>query len=232
MNTTTTNLIATFRTKLAEATTNARLEIDAIRATITGLQRRLEIVTNGPLPAADVRVKIRACVDASAQYFVREHQAHGILFGSEGLARPDIQAQRFSSRVGGTAMSWDALCVADRKRAVAHLEALIAGVDYEAGPPLAERPALLAQLTRELQELEAAEEQAVDEAVAAGVSIEHRPEVRERREQEARTRAEQERIDAVTDANARQAAIDRQHAQRTAGRSQYITEGQRGPFDV
>jgi hypothetical protein len=53
---------------------------------------------------------------------------------------------------------------------------------------MAERPAQLERLRAELVELEGAEEKLVDELIANGIVVDHRPEVLARREDERRAR--------------------------------------------
>ena len=93
---------------------------------------------------------------------------------------------------------------------------------YEAGLPAAERPARLEQVARELAELQALEEQCVDQANEDGVRIDHRPEVSQRRETERRQREAAEA--SAADRRQREAAIDAGHATRVSRvtRSSYL----------
>jgi hypothetical protein len=98
---------------------------------------------------------------------------------------------------------------------------------YTPGPAQVERAAVVATLEAELAELERAEEQFVDEAMAAGVTIAHRAEVTERRERE---RSQRERVERAAEAE-RRAAIAASEAddwpQPRVAHSTYI-HGRRG----
>ncbi|MEW5980804.1 MAG: hypothetical protein AB1806_00370 [Acidobacteriota bacterium] len=99
---------------------------------------------------------------------------------------------------------------------------LVARVPAEVGAPSAERPDPIARLRDELATLEAAEEQAVDNAISAGVIVAHRPAVVQRRENEKRRRELDEQ--AVARRAERQRALDAQFGNQAprAMASQYI----------
>lgn len=79
-------------------------------------------------------------------------------------------------------------------------EGLVAALPaFASGPPMTERPALLAAVDAQVLELETQHAQLVDQAAAAGIVLDHLPETIARRHREAR---DQERIDAYNRANA------------------------------
>jgi hypothetical protein len=119
-------------------------------------------------------------------------------------------------------MEWRELCATAGSVVEQDFCDKIDRAEYVAGPSAAERPVEIARLERELAELEAAEEQAIDEATAAGVAIQHQPEVITRRQREA---AERERHDKWTAAaRTRQARVDRSVATRVVGSSEYLEQ--------
>jgi hypothetical protein len=89
---------------------------------------------------------------------------------------------------GEQLLTWEARCALDPKWAVTQLKTLIRRVQVQTGLPESERPIVLEAIDREIADLEATEAEMVDEANAAGLVIAHRPEVIQRRAQEARQR--------------------------------------------
>ena len=202
--------------------TNAIMEqIRGTRARLVDLRQRQQRTELDPLPPGDVTRRNRRAVTESGEYFMKVH--------GEGIARAlrSPLADDFSTTDYGRLMTWPAYCAAFPDQACAFLDALGARVPYEAGLPIADRPPALEQLQHEIDKLEAADEDAVDQAAAAGVHLEHRPEVLERRTRSARQRELEE--EAVTDRRLRQEAIDADRAERAtrprAGESQYLKTG-------
>lgn len=116
--------------------------------------------------------------------------------------------------------SFDALCARDPEGAAEQLLALYAAVatPNAAGLPLADRPARIAALQAEIDAAERAEEALVDSAIAAGVPLEHRPEVLTRRA-EAEQRA---RDDAA--AAARQDKVAPAYQQQRTGSGTFLRD--------
>ena len=211
----------------------ARADITEVRTRISELQRHVQEASNFSLPRADVIARIREVVARDGDHWIREY-GNSLIVGEVALASatvPDAGQVRLPG-YGKDLMTWGAMCAGDPARAEAQLEALVARVQYAEGPSQADRPAILDRLTRELQELEADEEGAIDAMNAAGVQIAHRPEVVERREQAARVKEIEERRS--VDSRQRQAAIDNRPrtrivnpdaARRTGGESQYLKTG-------
>ena len=103
--------------------------------------------------------------------------------------------------------------------------------DYQAGPLEAARPALIARLRAERAELEAAEEQLIDDAAAAGIVIEHRPEVQHRRREAAyKQKRDDEQLEQRRLAEA--AVNERAQANRVSGgvASTYLAETNAGLY--
>lgn len=217
------NALKSLSNKVAAATRAVVDDIGAVRKQIDGKRWELEHATQAPLPPAEVKAeRIPALVAERGAAWLREHGPALLAAGTyahRALASPGadgyIELPNLSDWFGIT-------CAADPARATALLSALIDRVGYEPGPASQDRPALITRLSRELADLEAAEEAAVDQAAAAGVKIEHRADVRQRREREARQRE----LDArrLADQSARQAALDARHQQERGrgGRSRYI----------
>lgn len=229
------NLVATLKKKLADATSTVHDEIAGLRVRILELRKQIERLEADRITRDDARAKIRAVVDRDRERWLREH-ANGLIYAEDALLKPSTPATsvalpgvRGNLNVpdGSALMSWGAFCVADPARAAAHLDALVGGCSYDSGLPMADRPALIERLTDELQELETADEDMVDAAAAAGVVIEHRPEVQQRRTDEAnRRRHEAERIAAL---QVRHQALDvvppgRVHPSQHGAHSSYLEE--------
>ena len=114
------------------------------------------------------------------------------------------------------------------------LEAIIRSEPYKYGPPMAERPALLEQLDREIRAIGDRHEALVEAAVKRSIPITHLPAVLVRRLAADRRAEAQER---VREAQAEQERQRQQlealglptQARREVGRSQYIESGTATP---
>jgi hypothetical protein len=167
--------------KLADtvsATEAARNDIAEVRARIAELRRQLLEASEWPLPRADVSPRIRDVVQSAGDYWISTYGS-SLIHGEAALASPTLLRgdQVQLPDYGKALMTWGAYCAAFPDQACACLEALVAKVQYQAGLPQAERPAVVERLTSELQALETREEAAIDEMNHAGVVIAHRPEV-------------------------------------------------------
>jgi hypothetical protein len=222
--------------KLADtvnATQSARADIAEVRGRISDLQRQVREATEYALPRTDVSLRIREKVKEDGDYWISQY-GNSLIIGEQALASPTVAVGGvLLPGYGAQMMSWGATCAGDPARAEALLEAIVARVVYQQGPSIADRPAIHATLTRELQALEAEEEAAIDEMNTAGVQIAHRPEVIERRQLAANVRERDEQQ--VADRRQRQAAIDGRPKTRTVdpeavGRtgteSRYLKTGQ------
>jgi hypothetical protein len=213
-----TGVAATLRdlkAKLSRATE----EIQSLRAKIAEKQEALLTARDAPVPLAEIEERIRLDVAATAACWLDE-RGRSVLAAFSGPETWNPRAPaplRWSfSPVGPAylqALPWGALCAAQPDAAVEILTAIVHQVDYEPGAPSADRPALIARLTAELAELERAELEIVDEAVAGGLAIDHRPEVIERRRNAERQREVE--AQAIANRKSREAALDAQHATRT-----------------
>jgi hypothetical protein len=222
--TTLAKLITDLRRKLTGTTTELQSEIARLRSEITERSKALQHAQRAPLPVEEIMAtRIPRVVEEHGRRWLDEHGSTLISSDRDrALGSPGLRGSIYLP--WADALPWGALCAARPDLAREILAALVGQVAYEPGPPLAERPALIARLERELAELEQGEEQIVDEACGSGVVIEHRPAVRERRQAEAaRQRREEE---AATNRKAREAEINRQfeeaRARGRAARSPYL----------
>ncbi len=220
----TTKTLADLKTWLGRTTAMIEQELTALRQRITGTRKARNVAEHAPLRVEDiVGTKIPAAVAEAGAAWLRE-RGSSLIHGEQSLGHPTWAG---STRLPWSyleAPSWGAWCASDPAGAAEFLSNLVRQVTYEAGPPSAERPALIARLDAELAELEAAEEAMVDAMGAEGLIVAHRPEVVQRREAEARRR---ERAAQSAAARAEQeAAINRAHAEAAAApravRSPYL----------
>ncbi len=220
------------REKLSKATTSVTSEVAQLREQIKAKRQELTVTKQSPLPAEDLRKRIAEQVQTAGTRWLASH-AGSLAVSEHALAawQPRFRQIRLPELT-----SWDALCASDPEQAQARLEKLCASVleRFSPGPRAADRPATTARLEAELAELEAGEEAAIDAALEAGVTITHRPEVRQRRAR--RAEAAENARQAVENREARQRALDESHALRTVGpngeplgprstRSAYIERG-------
>lgn len=204
------------RARLTKSTASVTADVATLRAQIREKRAELTRLPSRPVPKIDTDRNARQMVESAGASFLA-HEGTAVLssIGGTGSGRrlPWVDPD------GG--VKWGALCAAAPDFAVNLLTNLVARVEYEPGPPLSDRPGLIAKLEAEIREIEAGEERLVDEACEAGLVIAHRPEVVQRRQNEAR----QAELDAqrVADRAARQAALNAHHASRPrTGRSGYL----------
>lgn len=159
------------------ATKNYQKAVDEIRQKIQDTRRERDQLATEPLPAAEVQARTDAWIERKAERARRRFSIAG-----QHLARPggrvEAEADPFTVFARGEAKATDVgplLCAMFPERV---RDAVMAGVNTDADAvPMSERPARLAELDRQVLELECAEEDTIREAAAAGVTIERRPDV-------------------------------------------------------
>jgi hypothetical protein len=211
--------LRTIRTRLTKATSSVAGDVQALRDQIREKREAVKNLTKATAPRSDLEQRIRDLVAKTGDGWVTRE-------GWSVLSHLGNPARRASVPWdAGKPMPWDVLCAANPEAAVGLLIDLANRIEYTAGPPLAERPAMIAKLEAEIAQIEEGEERLVDEAAAAGLVIAHRPEVQQRKQNEAR-KAELDR-QAVVDRAAREAALNEAHASRTrrTGGSNYLASG-------
>ncbi len=213
-----TKLLGDLRKKLTGATTALHDEIARLRGEIDDKRAALDNARRAPLPVEEIRAeRIPRLVEEHARAWL-DGNGTSLVYGERSLGAPTPRGYISLPWIPSEPLPWGALCAADPDQAAGIIANLVRQVAYEAGPPSAERPALIEKLERELAELEQVEEQIIDEAVGSGVTIAHRPEVLERRTREARQR--QREAEAVAARAAHEQAINAAHEQaRHRGRS-------------
>lgn len=206
--------VAEIRRKLAASTTELQNEVAALRQKIAETRTQLLNAQNAPLPVEEIIAKrIPAVVAEHAAWWLRDRGSQ-LVGVDRGLGAPNLTGSITLPWSMTEAVSWAMLCASHPKFATEVLANLVRRVEYTPGPSSAERPAIVERLEGELAELETAEERIVDDAAAAGVVIQHRPEVLARRETEARRQKFEE--EAVAGRQQREAHINKLHAQQEA----------------
>jgi hypothetical protein len=175
--------LASIAQNLASASASALREIQQLRLRRADTRRALDHAQTAPVPKSElVQSRIPAVVQQLTESFLRRDGRGVVEFLGEPTPNGDL---RLPWRPDAP-VAFDFLCAAAPELATAMLTRIVEQVPYESNVPSAERPALIARLEGELQALEQADEQLTDQAIAAGVQIEHRPEVVSRRQTEAR----------------------------------------------
>jgi hypothetical protein len=206
------SLVSTIRDlgqKLRAATATITESIASARAEIAAKQHALGHAQRGPRPPAEVMEQFNVWVDAMTAHQAKEYGLGLVTLRFGAAPGADHGGSPWTPNAE---MTWGFACLflgAELKRRFAEL---VKSVPYEAGPAEADRLGVIERLTRELAAADAREEALIDEAAAAGVVIAHRPEVVERRTQEARRRELAERAEA--DRKEREAALNRRHTER------------------
>lgn len=202
--------------QVQEAAQGITSSIIEIRGAITAKRSELEHARSGSLPVTEVIARFDAWVNETGAHQAREQ---GPSLVCHKFGAPPGHSSAGSPWIPAAPLTWGVACLFLGPQLKSKFAELARTVEYMAGPPAADRAAVVAKLEGELAELEGQEEQLIDEALAAGVTIAHRPEVVERRERERRRRESSERTDA--DRVARESAVDARHEPRVA-RSQYL----------
>jgi len=215
--------------KLTSTTSVVSDELSAMRTGLRDLRAELKQVRTAPLTMAEIEDRAREVVEREGQRAVREI-GPALLRSDRGLASPlsaRVELPGRPGHPGSDLMSWPALCAADPERAVAHLMALVRRVELTPGLPAAIRDARVQELTAQIAEIEQAEEKFVDDANKLGLGIAHRPDVVQRRSDEARARQLAE--EGLNDRKARQAALDQAYERRPrATVSEYVSGASAG----
>jgi hypothetical protein len=215
-------------TQTVEAATQSLQEnMRALREQLAAKHRELDAATGAPVPRAELVERFRALVDERATRFGRVAPAGHVWSSAATVFRPlaDWRAPSGHVAIHDVAELFDVLCFVAGDAMKAGAPRLLTLEGWSDGLPSSERPEAIARLEGELAALEAAEEEAIDKAVAVGLVIAHRPEVAERRRQEAAGHERQERWTAAQ--REREALLDqRPAAQRgVVGRSEYVDTG-------
>jgi hypothetical protein len=217
--------LADLTREIAGATRSARDSIESLRQEIATRRRALVAAVELPIPRAELVERFRVLVDERAERFRRTPPPGQRWTSAASLLRAlGDPAASPALRIANVDEMFSLLCFVAGDAMKAGAERLVEIEGWQDGAPSAERPALIARLERELRDLETAEEQAIDAAAAAGVVVEHRPEVRERRREDAYQ--QQRRAEREAAAREREAEVNRVHEQRARGvigRSEYLT---------
>jgi hypothetical protein len=208
--------------KLAGATESITAEIQRMRAGIEEKRSALKAAQRSAVDREELATRIREIVARDAAAWLRGH-SYALVGAETAIAsRAPRAAQIRLPDAGAALMEWGGLCAANSAEAIARLTALVQAAGYQAGPSREAYTETVTRLTRELSELEAAEESTIDQAAEAGLQIQHRPEVARRRQDEAR-RAQLE-AERTEDRDRRQQELDRVHGERV-GPSSYLRSG-------
>lgn len=211
------------RRGLEQASAQLRDGLAALRDAIVAKRDELRAVASGPMTLEDSEAFIRAEVKEEGDRWLREDR--GSL--ARRFTNPN-PAHRGSVNRGvpwsaNEAPPWGLRCVTEPEACVAMLLAIVerSGAAANAGLPLKDRPPVIARLRDELAALETEEEQLVDSLLEAGITVAHRAEVVQRRQNEA-AEAERKREQEAREA-ARLKALDETHEKRAnVGRSRYL----------
>ena len=209
--------------EVQEASATIHTNLADLREAIAAKGRAVNQARDGSLPLAEVIATFNRWVDETAEHQARQH---GRSLVCHNFGAPRGHSSAHAPWAPSTTMEWGFVALFFGDQLKGRFAELARSIEYTPGPPAAERAAVVAQLARELAELESQEEALVDQAAEAGVVIAHRPEVVQRRENERRQRERDEQ--SATDRRAREAQIDRRHEQRAPEGSQYLRDNRRG----
>jgi hypothetical protein len=182
-----------------------RQGLDTARAELAAKRAELDRVQRLPGPPAEVIAGLERAVDEYREHHAKEYGPQ-LLMRSAGLLVPAHLAGRDTAVPSrrpelpfepSRPLTYGEQLFLHPEQEKAALRAMVLAQDYEAGPTAESRGPLLERLSREVAELDQAEEELVDELATAGVAVPHRAEVQARRDRAARAAelAEQRRKD-------------------------------------
>lgn len=154
-------------------------EVQALRLEISRCQEEIEWLASAPVPIAELKARTGEQVRRLAAKFEAQRHLRSLANPGAGFAEFagifDLSARVF---VGGAAVQTATITDAGPLLAWALGDALVKrldkeadGLDYVAGPPMAERPAMVATLKAELRTLEEREEALIVAAEERGTHI-------------------------------------------------------------
>lgn len=211
-------ILQSLRTKLSEAIGSVTSTITDQRRRIDEHRKRIGALESSAVSREELEQRVGATVRGHGEYWMQEYGI-SLLHSERSPVRATVPNNFQFMPDENRLMSFGAFCASDPQGAAGLVLALYERAGYQPGPTASARAAELARLRKDLAELESTEERAIDDAIAAGVTIAHRPDVIARRQNEERQRQlDQERSRAQQQ---RQAAVNQAHERRFA-RSEYL----------
>lgn len=201
--------------RINEVNAAAHEKLAAHRTDLKNLARERQAAATAPLPLDEVLETIPAVVEAQAQKWLTE-QGYALYGTSRSLASAQCAGRVEKVILPDGLAAFGAQCVANPAAAADYLAAIVKRLDYKAGPRSSERASRVMSLDAAIAAAGAEEEALVDRMLEAGLRVEHRPEVLQRRETE-RLQAERDAA-AVTRRAGREAQINARHAEHVAQR--------------
>lgn len=193
----------------------AHAKLAALRAELKTLERERQAAADAPLPLEEVLETIPAIVEAQANAWLKSHGF--ALYGRDRSLASAKCAGRPEKVVMPDGMTeFGAQCVAAPATAAAFLAAIVQRLPYKAGPRSSERAGRIIQVDAAIAATSTEEEALVDRMRDAGLRVEHRADVLQRREAE-RLQAERDAALVIRRAG-REAQINARHAQHVAQR--------------
>jgi len=194
------------REAIASSAATVRQEIAKLREELAAKRAALKLARTAPIPRDEIPAAVAKVVRDAGDLWLRgtgEPGSGAVLKDGHGRAYLHAIAPptgpSLPEELWGPSLRFGMIAAADPEMAARWLTRICTAVDYVPGPAAGERAALVAQLEREVADLERTEEEFVDTAVAEGVEFAHRPEVVKRRQDEAdaQARADQKAKDAA-----------------------------------
>jgi hypothetical protein len=191
--------------QIAVGTEAAMAGLADLRAAIADKRKEIQYLRQAPPPRAEVEAGLLALLERRYRdHHAQMHQRVLAAVASPGRGWPAPHPGE-----GYLMPLAEALLYAALKAGVPQY---VTDMPYSPGEATESRPARIAALEAELAKLEASEVEVVDAMRSRGLAVEHRPEVRQRREQEARRQALQQEDEA--ERRAAEQRLDAAHAER------------------
>ena len=178
---------ATLQKSIQKTTTDFRSHVDSLRGEIAALQEECSWLETGPLPPMEVIDLIHAHIDGLADQFDIQGKLGGATFAGRNLRdelKPLFAVSGNISNARSTGGVVTGFADTNAGPTLAHffgdqLKATLAkdveSMDYQAGPPAAERADLIADLDTRIYDLETQEESLIEAAESSGIEILRQP---------------------------------------------------------
>lgn len=172
------NKLTTLRKSVEKSANETRSHVERLRTEIRSLQEERDWLETGPLPKQEAIDLVIAYIDDQAGQFDVQALLGGAVYAGREINQELARLFQSEARLQGysaNAPLGPMLCHFFPEQIKERLTADIQAMNYQEGPPAAERAALIADLDRRIHVLEVEEEAVIEVAEEAGIEILRRP---------------------------------------------------------
>jgi hypothetical protein len=181
--------LSTLKATISETSTLLHEALTEVRDSIAAGRKELQELQGLPVPPEELADRMRSVLEERRAYLIKEYGSSLVW----SIGKPDEKPRWPHLSVDGDRHMVELMLLSVALDEI--VASVVGALDYTAGLPLAARGARIEALEAELGELEREKEQLVDEMVARGIEIKHRPAVVERRASESQAAELRKRAD-------------------------------------